>query len=60
MLTSFRTKATHPISEFTGGFDPSNSCIPDPNKGWKDLYTNLDKFGFDVDGADMSIGANYN
>jgi len=59
MLTSFRTKATHPISEFTGGFDPSNSCIPDPNKGWTDLYTNLDKFGFDVDGADMSLGANY-
>jgi hypothetical protein len=59
MLTSFKTKATHPISEFTGGFDPSNSCIPDPNKGWKDLYANLDKFGFAVDGADMSIDTSY-
>jgi len=59
MLTSYKTKSTHSIGEFTGGFDPSNSCIPDPNKGWADLYSNLDKFGFNVDGASMSIPPSY-
>lgn len=59
MVKSFKTKATHPISEFTGGADPSNACIPDPNKGWNDLYNNLGNFGFDVDGADMCIGYGY-
>jgi hypothetical protein len=55
MITSFKTRATHPISEFTGGYDPSNSCIPDPNVGWEDLYANLDKFGFTAAGANQSL-----
>jgi Papain-like cysteine protease AvrRpt2 len=59
MITSFKTKTTHPISEFTGGFDPSGACIPDPNTGWNDLYANLANFGFSVDGASMSISPNY-
>src|ERR1022692_4537029 len=59
MITSFKTKTTHPISEFTGGFDPSSACIPDPNTGWNDLYANLANFGFSVDGASMSISPNY-
>jgi hypothetical protein len=63
MLTSWKTKAHHGIGEFTGGFEPSNSCIPDPNEGWEDLYDNLHKFGFEVDGPgtspSMCIGANW-
>jgi papain like cysteine protease AvrRpt2 len=59
MITSFKTKTLHSISEFTGGFDPSNSCIPDPNKGWNDLYANLSKFGFTADGSNVSIGPDY-
>jgi hypothetical protein len=60
MITSFKTNTTHPISEFTGGYDPSNSCIPDPNAGsWGALYANLTKFGFTATGANMSIAPNY-
>lgn len=59
MITSSKTKTTHPISEFTGGFDPSSACIADPNKGWDDLYANLAKFGFAADGSSMSIGSDY-
>jgi Papain-like cysteine protease AvrRpt2 len=59
MVTSFKTNATHSIGEFTGGSDPSSSCIPDPNNGWNDLYDNLKKFGFTPDGANMSIAASY-
>lgn len=59
MITSFKTKATQAISEFTGGFDPSGSCIPDPNSGWDSLYANLKRFGFTPDGANMSINPKY-
>jgi hypothetical protein len=46
MITSFKTKTTHPISEFTGGFDPSSACIPDPNTGWNDIFVNVVDFPF--------------
>lgn len=59
MITSFKTRTTHSISEFTGGFDPSSSCIPNPSSGWSDLYANLANFGFIPDGANTSIGAGY-
>ncbi len=59
MITSFKTRATHPISEFTGGFDPSSSCIPDPNNSWNDLYNNLAGFGFTVAGANQSLPPNF-
>jgi papain like cysteine protease AvrRpt2 len=59
MITSFKTKTLHGISEFTGGSDPGSACIPNPAKDWKDLYQKLANFGFSVDGADMSIGPDY-
>jgi len=59
MVTSFKTSATHSIGEFTGGSDPSSSCVPDPNSSWDDLYTNLNKFGFTPDGANMSLDPGY-
>jgi hypothetical protein len=59
MVTSFKTSTTHSIGEFTGGFDPSGSCVPDPNSGWDDLYANLKGFGFTPEAANMSIAADY-
>jgi hypothetical protein len=55
MITSFKDNKIHPISEFTGGADPSNTCIPDPNAGWDDLYRNLREWGFTLDGANVTL-----
>jgi hypothetical protein len=59
MVTSFKDGKIHPISEFTGGFDPSSACIPDPNEGWDDLYAHLMQFGFKFEGADRVISPAY-
>jgi hypothetical protein len=59
MVTSWKTQATHPISEFTGGADPSNSCIPNPASSWEDMYNRLNKFGFTTDGANMCLDSSY-
>jgi hypothetical protein len=64
MITSWKTNATHSISEFTGGFDPSNSCIanpcqPSPSGGWDSMYSLLNGWGFTPDGANMSISSDY-
>jgi hypothetical protein len=59
MVTSWKTHTTHSVSEFTGGVDPTNSCVPDPNGSWEDLYNNLNKFGFTPDGANMSLDRSY-
>ena len=57
MVTSWKRKRSVGIGEFTGGFDPSNSCIPDPNGGWDDLYSNLNSFGFVATGKWSSISS---
>jgi hypothetical protein len=59
MITSFKTNASHAISEFTGGFDPSSSCVPDPNASWDDLYANLNRFGFTATGANSSLNPSF-
>jgi hypothetical protein len=59
MITSFKQNASVGISNFTGGFDPSGSCIGDPNDSWEDLYRNLDRFGFTATGMNMSIDSNF-
>jgi Papain-like cysteine protease AvrRpt2 len=59
MITSWKTQTTHSISEFTGGFDPSNSCIPNPAGGWQDMYNRLNQFGFMPDGANMCLDNSY-
>lgn len=46
MIASYKSISSVGIGSFTGGFDPSNSCIPDPVKGWLDFYLRLSSFGF--------------
>jgi len=59
MVTSFRTNTSVGIGNFTGGFDPSSSCIPDPNGSWADFERRLDRFGFTATGANMSIDPSF-
>jgi hypothetical protein len=59
MITSFKTNTTHSISEFTGGFEPGSSCIPNPASSWDDMEAKLAGFGFTPDAANMSISADY-
>ncbi len=59
MITSYKRNASVGIGNFTGGFDPSSSCIPDPNDNWEDLYRNLDRFGFTATGANQSINPDF-
>ena len=46
MISSYKTMSSVGIGSFTGGFDPANSCIPDPVRGWQDFYNRLSSFGF--------------
>ncbi len=60
MVKSFKTGVMHPVSEFTGGFDPSSSCIPNPGGGAPSaLDSILSGFGFTPDGANMSLDSSY-
>jgi hypothetical protein len=55
MITSWKRRQSVGIGDFTGGFDPSSSCIPDPNASWEDLYANLNRFGFNAEGSNSTI-----
>ena len=46
MIASYKSFSSVGIGSFTGGFDPSNSCIPNPVTGWLDFYLRLASFGF--------------
>lgn len=48
MISSYKGRASVGIGAFTGGYDPSNSSIPNPNKSrsWAEHYTRLSAFGF--------------
>jgi hypothetical protein len=59
MITSFKRRTSLGIGEFTGGFDPSNSSIPDPVNGWEDFYRRLEGFGFRSVNPRMSPSAAY-
>jgi hypothetical protein len=59
MIRSFKGKISLGIGEFTGGFDPSNSSIPDPVNGWDDFYRRLERFGFQSENPNMSPNAVY-
>jgi hypothetical protein len=59
MITSWKTNATVTIDQFTGGFDPSGSCIPNPATSWSDFEARLRGFGFTPDGANMTFSPDY-
>lgn len=57
MVTSWKKKKSTGIGAFTGGFEPSRSCMPDPNGSWDDLYANLQKFGFIPTGGSSTLSS---
>jgi hypothetical protein len=57
MVTSAKKHASVRIDDFTGGFDPSSSCIPNPSSGWADFYARLDSFGFSTTGGSSTLDA---
>lgn len=59
MIASFKSLSSVGIRNFTGGFDPSNSCIPDPVNGWQDFYNRLNAFGFTSINPNMCPAASY-
>ena len=57
MVKSWKEQATLSIADFTGGADPSNSCISNVDiAGFK---RRLRDFGFVLDGRNMSINYQY-
>lgn len=46
MIRSYQGKSSSDISEYTGGFDPSSSSIPNPATSLPDLYDQLWELGF--------------
>jgi hypothetical protein len=46
MIASYKGRWSVGIGNFTGGFDPSNSSIPNPAKSQTDYYRLLSSFGF--------------
>lgn len=59
MITSWKSNASVGIGTFTGGFDPSSACIPDPNANWADFARRLNSFGFAMAGASQSLGPTF-
>jgi hypothetical protein len=46
MVESFGTKQSVGVGKYTGGFDPSNSCIPNPADDWDGCVTAMNGWGF--------------
>lgn len=59
MIASFKRSASVGIGSLTGGYDPSNSSIPDPVRGWNDFYNRLASFGFVSENPSVSPSADY-
>ncbi len=57
MITSFKKHMSVGIGSFTGGFDPSNACIPNPAGSWAALERQLNGFGFTMAGANQTLTA---
>ncbi|MDR3567321.1 MAG: papain-like cysteine protease family protein [Syntrophobacteraceae bacterium] len=47
MVESWGTNVNTGVSKYTG-FDPSNSCIPNPANDWDGCVQFMNKWGFDV------------
>ena len=48
MVKSWGTQSSIGIGEFTGGFDPSNSCINNLANSWDECTDLMNEWGFDV------------
>jgi hypothetical protein len=46
MVKGFQTKTSVGVGEFTGGFDPSNSCIANLARDWQQNIDLLTQWGF--------------
>jgi Papain-like cysteine protease AvrRpt2/LysM domain len=51
MIASYKGRVSVGIGRYTGGFDPSNSSIPQPAKSMDDFYRLLSTFGFVTENA---------
>lgn len=58
MVKGYGTKASVGVGEFTGGFDPSNSCIANLAGNWSQCTDLMGSWGFDVYSVnDVASGA---
>jgi len=48
MVKGFGTGTSTGVGEFTGGFDPSNSCIANLADSWSECTDLMNDWGFDV------------
>lgn len=48
MVKSWGTQSSIGVGEFTGGFDPSNSCISNLASSWNECTELMNEWGFDV------------
>ncbi len=57
MVKGYGTKTSVGVGDFTGGFDPSNSSIPNLANSWSGCTDAMTKWGFDVQAVgDQSSG----
>jgi len=57
MVKGYGTKTSIGVGEFTGGFDPSNSCIANLAENWSQCTDLMSSWGFDVQSVnDLSSG----
>lgn len=57
MVKGFGTKTSVGVGEFTGGFDPSNSCIANLAANWSQCTDAMNGWGFNVNAvSDVSSG----
>ena len=58
MVKGYGTKTSVGVGEFTGGFDPSNSCIANLAANWSQCVSEMGGWGFSVYGVtDLSSGS---
>ncbi|HEY0197035.1 MAG TPA: papain-like cysteine protease family protein [Rhodanobacter sp.] len=59
MIDSYWTNSSVGIGKFSGGFDPSDSSIPNPGKDWPDFERRMKGFGFypDDPGKPLTLAA---
>jgi hypothetical protein len=58
MISSYKGRASLGVNEFTGGFEPGNSSIPNPAATMDDFYRRLSNFGFAIENPFPSSSPN--
>jgi hypothetical protein len=58
MVKGFATKTSTGVGDFTGGFDPSNSCIANLAGNWSQCTDMMSGWGFNVSSVGDVAGGN--